>query len=719
MMLRAPLRLFVLFFIPSLAFADNAPRVIPGEAEAWRFPAGYEPRPLNYSGIYQMDAPRSPPMLPHIGHTLSWSALNPSEGVYDFSYVERELAAAERGGYKIVFRLKASVAHADPPEVGQDGLSARMIPSWVIEKHQLSPQHLFVTSDPSIPGVDRYKQYASPWHPGVQAEFRRFITEFARRGILESNQCAAVYLHGISISSGEEMDLRYPQIAANANAAALAAGYTGEKHGNPLADAIMDCWPARMRWWAEFAGDRIYKIAFVGAGNMPGFPYPQSGLVETAQRLGLGQRYGNIEEYYYGNVIPPKHGQRYVSPGYVETDWTHPLRDGRYWGDENEEMNHYRMPDGSEPPDAVRALCYRSSFFRAAQLGMNFLWTNVHYIDAAGTADGRADENDFIAKWFTQVAGKKPELAPDAVAWLRLAWVRVLPGAKNTRDAQPWHNLEHLLMQRDVPASDSVTGAISQPALPMDFPYVALKRRDAPDGPPETSDNEYTARRTDLPANPHLAFKLDDAFRRSLHAQSQPIQIRVHFLHDNAASFTVRVAQPKPPYFRDLGEIPATEPDGQWKTAIFDLPADALPSPNPHSGLGDEIDFVVRALGPDSSANLTVRYVRVNRTAEIAAAPFIRGAPRDKHAALGETVRFSVHAEGPGELRYRWFKDNHPLENETKPELTLHNIAAHDAGTYFVEVSNEVRGIRTVRSRPATLQVTPSRDGNGRANRPR
>ena len=41
---------------------------------------------------------------------------------------------------------------------------------------------------------------------------------------------------------------------------------------------------------------------------------------------------------------------------------------------------------GAEPSAEVRALCYRSAFFRAAQLGMNFLWTNVAFIDAAGTA---------------------------------------------------------------------------------------------------------------------------------------------------------------------------------------------------------------------------------------------------------------------------------------------------------------------------------------------
>ena len=147
--------------VTAAAFAAE-PRVVPGEAEAWRFPAGYDPRPLSYSGIYQMDGRRQPPMLPHLGRTLTWRSLNPRDGVYDFSYLEKELRDAERGGYMVVFRLKASIVRADPPEVGQDGRQDATIPAWVVEKYHLAPDYLFLTSDPAFHRGDSYKQYAAP-----------------------------------------------------------------------------------------------------------------------------------------------------------------------------------------------------------------------------------------------------------------------------------------------------------------------------------------------------------------------------------------------------------------------------------------------------------------------------------------------------------------------------------------------------------------------------
>jgi hypothetical protein len=540
----------------------------------------------------------------------------------------------------------------------------------------------------------------------VQAEFRKLIREIGRRGFLENNACMGFYLHGISHSYGEEMDLHSPAYADQANAAAIASGFTGAIHGNPLADAIMDCWTKRMAWWAEAAGSHIGKVAFVNAGNMPGKPYQQDKLAAFSLALGLGERHGNIEEYFYGDVLPDKQGQSYVPGGYVETDWDHPLRRGRYWGDENEQMNHYRMPDGSQPSDEVRALCYRSSFFRAAQLGMNFLWTDAGFVNAAGNADRAnvADGDDFLPAWFTLVAGKGPELSPDAICWLRQAWVRLLPSAGN--EARPWNNLERLLLQRDIPAAGPVIGAMTVPDLAMDFPYVSVKRRDAPDGPPETSDNEYTARRTDLASgNPHVAFKLHPAFKDSIVRQNQAVQIRVHYLHHRNASFTVRVARGGM-NFIDLGSVSGVSPDHGWKTATFTLhPADF---PVPGDLLGPGIDFVVRAEGPE---NLTVRYVRVVRTAEIPLAPVVRGHPQSKTTAAGTAARFWVQAEGPGTLAYRWRKGGKELSDGPKyagtatAALTIIGVTATDEGEYDVVVSNRVGSTRETISHQAMLTL--------------
>lgn len=387
---------------PVLHAQSPGPVVVSGED--WAFP--FTPEPAPYSGLFHMGPTVAPSgMVRHIGRTLTWASLNPSENVFDFSYVDDVLTAAKAGNYGVVFRLKSSVY--DGAEAGQAGTQSQMIPQWVVDKYDLTDGFTFDT------GPNR--TYAAPWHPEVQAEFYKLLQQFGQRRLLESPHLLAIYLHGVSTSAGEEMSIGDSTYTDQAAFTAVNAGYDGSLYGSPLADAIMDCWTTRMDRWAEVAGPYVYKVAWVGAGSWSGITYPQFLLDNYALSLGLGARHGFLEHYYNGQVRPPVAGQFY-NGAYVTNDWTHALRDGRFWGDENEVANQYKDPfdrDQDLGPGEPRDLAYRSSFFRAAQLGMNFLWISNATIDRAGNNNGDSTD-DALPKWFTLVAGKPAAESPDA-----------------------------------------------------------------------------------------------------------------------------------------------------------------------------------------------------------------------------------------------------------------------------------------------------------------
>jgi len=692
------------------------------EADAWSFP--YSVQPMTYSGIFQMDA-SSPllPLCPHLGKTLTWAALNPNEGEYDFSVIDSVLGAAEASGYMVVFRLKASISFSEPKEKGAGGDVERTIPEWVETKYGIGANDRFETKHTD---ATHYKEYVAPWHAGVQEEFRKLLSEITRRRYLERGGFMGIYLHGMSGSFGEEMNVDDP-FTGYANTVAQYHGYDGlgyaysATHPSPLAEAIWDGWTKRMSRWAQYAGLNAYKVAWVGCGPFETYSYPDVELEDFGVVSGLGTRSGNLEEYFYAEVAPPKAGQNYINlsanpsyaNGYVEMDWNHPLHDGRYWGDENEQTNHYtKFPSGVSMTAEVKKLCYLTPFLRAAQLGMKFLWTGNQPINWAGNNDGSgsADLDDVIPAWFTKIAGKGPAASPDALCWLREAQIRLLPGVDGggqVATTQPWKNIERFLMQRDFPASGTIQAAMTVPVdFGLQFPYVSLKDK-------TNYTQEHTSRRTDVAnGSRNIAFKLDPDFKASLVAENQPVQIRVHFKHVTNAPFVVRVARGGSSTV-DIGTVNGATPDNAWKTATFTLNPANFPVPG--TVLGNDIDFVIHATGtatPLSNNDITVRYVRVVRTTEIAAAPTIKTPPIGKVVATGGTARFSVHAEGPGTLTYQWRRNGSNLsdvtgkiDGATKRYLKISSLTSTDAGTYDVVVSNNVGTPRSVTSAGAPLQL--------------
>jgi hypothetical protein len=85
--------------------------------------------------------------------------------------------------------------------------------------------------------------------------------------------------------------------------------------------------------------------------------------------------------------------------------------------------------------------------------------------------------------------------------------------------------------------------------------------------------------------------------------------------------------------------------------------------------------------------------------------PGITTQPLSQTANIGDTVDFSVSANGGVPFSYQWyFNTNTVLTNQTDSTLTLTNVQPGDAGGYFVIVTNTLGSVTSI---VATLTVQP------------
>ncbi|MCY7349739.1 MAG: PQQ-dependent sugar dehydrogenase [Cytophagaceae bacterium] len=86
-----------------------------------------------------------------------------------------------------------------------------------------------------------------------------------------------------------------------------------------------------------------------------------------------------------------------------------------------------------------------------------------------------------------------------------------------------------------------------------------------------------------------------------------------------------------------------------------------------------------------------------------ASAPVINTQPASQTVQVGQAVTFSVMASGTAPLSYQWYKNNGTIATATGASYTINPVAAGDAGTFKVVVTNP--GGSTT-SNGATLTVT-------------
>lgn len=403
-------------------------------ARGWDMRLAAAVQPSGKSGVFTMDYNRiDSDAQTAVGRTFTWAELNPADGVYDFTTLRAFLSEARSRDLRAVLRLKGLVTRRRRLRTPPGVYEGPYVPAWVLEKHR-PPE--FITLDRG--GL--YLRVAAPWDRGLHGEYLKFVERFGEERLLADSALAGLYIHGFSSSEGEEFWLgRFDGYIDGAEAAGMTEV------------TLVDTFRERLRAWANAAGTNVSKLAWVGAGPIQSRRWNMVPLDDTAMELGMGQRHGGIENYHV--CWYPTLGQS-VSNGYMVTDWKHPLRDGRYFGDEGERNDIWK----SEPV-AVRRHCVRSMVFAAAQMGMNHLWMSE--------ATYRDDPE--VWRWFSRVAGKGPMESPDAICWLREDRVVRLSHGPQLLILK---NFERFLYQRDFPGGFTSVPCLEQkrPALPGDMP---------------------------------------------------------------------------------------------------------------------------------------------------------------------------------------------------------------------------------------------------------
>lgn len=202
-----------------------------------------------------------------------------------------------------------------------------------------------------------------------------------------------------------------------------------------------------------------------------------------------------MEEYHRHVPPPPGHtmssdyiilelAQTY-NDGYDTVDWNSPLRNGkRYFGEELErsvQKWHGNLSDEQQKHFT------ENSLMRAAQLGINYIWTSRDFINASFKM--------FV--WWTLTAGKGPKNSPDDVCWLREDYY------SKQNKVVSWKNFEKLLYQRDF------NGANTKPVMKIERPPFHSD--------PEEMHYDHYARSTDVEdGQNYILFFIDPLFKANL-----------------------------------------------------------------------------------------------------------------------------------------------------------------------------------------------------------
>ncbi len=89
-------------------------------------------------------------------------------------------------------------------------------------------------------------------------------------------------------------------------------------------------------------------------------------------------------------------------------------------------------------------------------------------------------------------------------------------------------------------------------------------------------------------------------------------------------------------------------------------------------------------------------------------APTIATQPAGQTAPVGGNASFSVVANGDAPLAYQWLKNDVEITGATAATLTLSNVAAADAATYTVVVSNSVGSVTSAGAALVLSGIPPS-----------
>jgi hypothetical protein len=494
--------------------------------------------------------------------TVTWRQLNPADGTYNWAPLDNLLE-----GTPFILRLyNTDVIHS---------------PTWLRSKYPNLTALRFRW--PNMPYQDTLGNtspgdFYPPWHPGVEAEFHKFLLAFKAR-----NYAANPKMRGWYIPGGwewNEWSLKWvPEMTRQGITPPAFLGwfkrlmtdYVSATNGQPE-KLIYTGTPGEE--WVEWTGDATSHNAWVAAIN------PAEGtnaMSSTALHLGAGARHGSTEWFNYttqapdwGMTIQTINGARYMV-----TNDAHPfLADTtRFFGTENECWGQCGMPAGTNDYYHVKM-----STLKALQLRMNWVFLGNYNLAPP------------IFQYMLKTLGKRVSDSPDA-------WV-ALREAEDRERGTPGpvvRNWERWIVQREV-APDGLTV------------------RTAPITSPATQiGTSYEARRTDrATANNYMYFGVDDQFVKG---GPEAVDLYVTYLDNNHATWMLQYDSATGGAYKSTRAV-TNIGDGKWKTTKFAI-TDAGFDNRQNGGM----DFRLYNGGAEDVTVRFVRVVKVNAPAAVPAPP--------------------------------------------------------------------------------------------------
>lgn len=531
----------------ALAAADPSQQ-IPAEDDWW-LPEWVQPR-ADVVDFYD-SPPAGFPVRDITLVTQPWREINPSEGVYDWSVIERALADANRTGARIALRIENShVEHC---------------PDWLVQKYpdlarkRLPSENYWDNFDNVLSG-----DFYPIWHAGFSREFRRFIASFKAKGFGGDPALVFAYIPGAwawgeyGISYVDEM---------------IAAGLTPQDY---------------MRWFEEtidayvdaFGAANAHKLMYTGHDYIPlcdGNVTWRRAIMRHdsayAFAKGCGTRFGFLEKYNFMMTDMPNYGVRTVEHGggrYMVVDDDAPLlRERRPIGTENEEAGNLGIPVKHYHQAKMTVL-------KTLQLRCTTVFFNRNIWNLGPD----------VHRYMVLSLGKQVHESADAWCALREGrdvyqeWSRYDQGVRG----EWWvRNFERWLMQREVDG-DGRTVRLYTYANPTLF-----------------NEHSYEARRTDRAnGSDHIYFDVHDRF---LHGGSTRVLVKVTWLDEGSGAWWIEYDGASARNQRSASI--ARTGDGRWKTTTLSLDDARFAG-----GLTAGMDFrIVNGYASD----LTVRFVRVIR----------------------------------------------------------------------------------------------------------
>lgn len=374
----------------------------------WSLPPGVRPAP--HSFVKGAPAEKYPGNRIESINT-TWHTIEPTEGRFDFSSIEKPLNKAKATGTAIELHVRASVWDIETRDAAGRVVTNRgplsgeiSAPRWlqgIIPASKLTEAH-------NTPGVNsRTLINCNIFHPEYHRRYLRMVDALAKSSLPQRPEIAVVYIHMVSESGGEEND--------------------GASIDDPVRGKVVR---ERIKAWADAFGRNGRKLAFTG--------YLPENLTFCYQH-GVGQRNGLIECYLL-HTHNPQLGQSMDADGHMIVDESlPPIAKDLMFGDENEEystsgdflVNRFG-------PRTMWNHRYREATLRLLQMRRNYVW-EPH----GCTLD------PYLSAYLTLALGRQVSDTPDAWCYLRESYVHA--GNIGRNPAVPVKNFERWLVQRDLP----------------------------------------------------------------------------------------------------------------------------------------------------------------------------------------------------------------------------------------------------------------------------